>query len=144
MIESIFSNSMNFQRVAGAKQLQVKFKEELENILKLDEAHWALTSIPIEALCADKTFLDFLDGDHNGIIRTDELQDAVRFVLSSYKDFSAVLSGSEILDLNALNEDDPAGSGMKSAAELILEGLGCRESNTISLQQAQGKAQLSI
>ena len=87
MIEKIFSGTMNYQRVAGAKQLQVKVKEDLDNILKLDEAHWALTSIPVEAVCANQTFLDFLDSDHNGIIRTDELQNAVRFVLSSYKDF---------------------------------------------------------
>ena len=141
MIKSIFNGTMNYQRVAGARQLQVKVKEDLDNILKLDEAHWALTSIPVEAVCANQTFLDFLDSDHNGIIRTDELQNAVRFVLSSYKDFSALFAGDETLQLDALNEEDPAGSGMKAAAKLILEGLGCAESTTISLQQAQGKTQ---
>ena len=141
MIEKFFSGTMNYQRVAGARQLQVKVKEDLDNILKLDEAHWALTSIPVEAVCANQTFLDFLDSDHNGIIRTDELQNAVRFVLSSYKDFSALLAGNEILQLDALNEEDSAGSGMKAAAKLILEGLGCADSTTISLEQAQGKTQ---
>ena len=141
MIKSIFNGTMNYQRVAGARQLQVKVKEDLDNILKLDEAHWALTSIPVEAVCANQTFLDFLDSDHNGIIRTDELQNAVRFVLSSYKDFSALLAGNEILQLDALNEEDSAGSGMKAAAKLILEGLGCADSTTISLEQAQGKTQ---
>lgn len=141
MIKSIFNGTMNYQRVAGARQLRVKTKEDLENILKLDEAHWALTSIPVEAVCANQTFLDFLDIDHNGIIRTDELQDAVKFILSSYKDFSAPLSGSDVLALDALNEDDPAGSGMKAAAKLILEGLGTPDAQNISLEQAQGKTQ---
>ena len=141
MMNNFFSGAMNYQRIAGARQLQVKVKEDLENILKLDEAHWALTSIPVEAVCANQTFLDFLDLDHNGIIRTDELQEAVRFVLASYRDHSALLAGSEVLPLDALNEEDPAGAGMKAAAKLILEGLGNAGAGQISLEQSQGKTQ---
>ena len=143
MMSNFFSGAMNYQRIAGARQLQVKVKEDLENILKLDEAHWALTSIPVEAVCANQTFLDFLDLDHNGIIRTDELQEAVRFVLASYKDHSALLAGSEVLPLDALNEEDPAGAGMKAAAKLILDGLGNAGAGQISLEQSQGKTQTS-
>ena len=142
MAYEIFSGSMNFQRVAGARQLQIKEKEDLENILKLDEAHWALTSIPVGVVCANPVFLDFLDLDHNGIIRTDELQDAVRFLLESCKDVSGALKGSDTLELCALNEDSKRGAGMKAAAELILAGLKAEKDDRITLEQAQGKSQV--
>lgn len=136
------SSTMHFCKVAGSAQLIVDSTESLRNVLNLDEAHWALTSLDIDSVCADRKFLNFLDDDRNGIIRPDEIQRAIRFLLDTLKDYTGVNTRSDQLRLDWLNTENPDGAGIREAAELILETLDAQDKSVISIEETRGKVEV--
>ena len=62
-------NTMQFRKIGGSCQLVLAKAENLEQILQLDEAYWAVTAMPVEAAITDPEFLAFLDSDGNKRIR---------------------------------------------------------------------------
>lgn len=127
-----------FSNYGGSYQLTIKTPEDLKKILNLDEALWAATSIPINILNADKKFLEYLDTDNNGRIRTDEIKGAVRWLFSVLKDCSHLSEETEILLLNSINTDIPGGKILKDTAKILLSNLN-EKNNTdrITLTQVR-------
>lgn len=128
-------NTPVFRKVGGAWQLQINTIKDLQRLLTLDAAHWALTSISVETLRFERKFLDFVDIDRNGKIRTDELREAIRFVLAVFRDYSGVESKSDRVSLTALNPEDSNGAAALEAAKLILTNLGRADGEDISISE---------
>ena len=128
-------NTMQFRKIGGSNQLLLAKAENLEQILQLDEAHWAVNAMPLEAVITDPEFLTFLDTDGNGRIRPAELKNAISWLISILRDYRGIDEGSEILHLDAINPDHPEGAVLRGAAELALRNLGAEDRATLSLTQ---------
>ena len=112
-----------FRMIGGGLQLQITGAEDLPNVLALDEAHWAMTGIDVDALRMDRRFLEFVDHDHDGKIRTDEVKAAVKFVLDNFRDLQGVTQRSPFLRVSAINPQAPDGAALISCAQLLLTNL---------------------
>ena len=88
---------MKFRRIGGFYQLNVTDLQDLRYALELDEAHWALNSIDLDSMYTDRQFLNFVDDDHNGMIRADEVKRAIRWYLDRIKPDSDPGAGTDVL-----------------------------------------------
>ena len=136
------ASSARFRRVGGSYQLALDSGAALEGILTLDEAHWAVTSINIDTLRADRQFLEFLDDDHNGQIRTDEVKRAVGWLLELLLDRSGIDRATDELRLDAINRETPEGSAIYDAASLILNNLHRSDAASVTLDEARNEKQI--
>ena len=121
-----------FRMVGGGLQLQIEDAQALRNVLLLDEAWWAMTEVEVDALRFDRRFLDFLDHDHDGRIRTDEIKRAVEFVLTGFRDLSGVLAGDPAVRMSALDPEAPGMADVLRCGRLILHNLGRDEDGALS------------
>jgi len=125
-----------FRNYGGSYQLSIEKGEDLLNVLKLDEAHWAATSVPIEILNCDRKFLEYLDTDRNKRIRTDEVKEGISYILSHLQNPS-VIDGNDELNLSDLNTETENGKLLKNTAEIILANLGIEKKEKINLSQVR-------
>ena len=123
-----------FRIIGGGLQLRVSSAGDLANILTLDEALWAVTSMDIDALRFDRRFLEFIDCDHDNKIRSDEVRKAVQFVLDYFRDLSAVVEGRAELSPDVINPDAPGGVEAVECAGLIMKNLNLPENSGITIQ----------
>ena len=126
-----------FRNYGGSYQLAIRDAGDLEAIGKLDEALWAVTSIPIKALTCDKKFSDYLDTDNNGRIRTDEFKAAQQWLFRILKNYTGISQGSGILNFSDINIDIPEGQKLKAAAERILKNINASNREEITLAQVR-------
>ncbi len=136
------SARLAFRRIGGDFQLRIDGFADLPGVLELDEAFWALNSIDIDTLRLDRRFLEFVDSDHNGKIRTDEVREAVRFVLAALRDGTGVDARCAALRLDAINPDSPDGPKILDAARVVLENIGRAEAEEISLPELQSEKEI--
>lgn len=132
-------NTMRFRKIGGSRQLVLDRAETLEQILALDEALWAVTAMPVEAVIMDKEFLTFLDADGNGRIRPEELKNAIRWLTGVLKDYSGIDQASDTLQLSALNPCHPDAGVLLASALLVLDNLGSEDKTRIQLSQVRDK-----
>ena len=100
---------MIFRKFGGSYQYWVSTPEELPEVLQLDPALWAALSVPVAALNADRKFLTYLDFDANGIIRLDDVENAIKTVRSALRDLKPLAEPAPEIKLSALS--DRAGEG---------------------------------
>ena len=134
--------TQEFRLIGGAWQPVVENFEQLKAVLELDEAWFAITGIDINSLRADRKFLEFLDSDKNGKIRTDEIKDAIKFMAEVLKDGFGFEDESSELALSALNTDSPAGAELLASAKQILNNLGTPDADVITLANVNDEKQI--
>lgn len=134
--------NMIFQKLGGKYQLVIEKSEDLKFIPYLDEAHWIATGAPIESFNCDEKFLQYLDYDKNGRVRTDELKDALTWLFSIISDISILEEKTPVLNLNHINTENEAGTQIKNAAERILANLKAEDKTIINLEQARSNQQI--
>ena len=127
--------NLKFVHIGGSYQPVLSGSSDFQKLLELDDAHWEVTSLTTTSLRTDKRFLDFLDTDRNGLIRTDEVRAALKFMLGVFSDFSGTDAGSDVLKLDAINCDTPDGSAVSAAAKTILLALGKEGASEITLDE---------
>lgn len=133
---------MKFRRIGGFYQLNVTDLQDLRYALELDEAHWALNSIDLDSMYTDRQFLNFVDDDHNGMIRVDEVKRAIRWYLDRIKPDSDPGAGTDVLHLDAINSDTPDGAILSAAARVVLENLGTPDASSLTLSQIRNDKQI--
>ena len=124
---------MTYSKVGGNYQLTVRNFEDLQAVLALDEAFWALNCIDINSLRMDRRFLSFMDSNNDGKIRTDEIRTAVTFLLKYLKNGKGFEEKSAVLNLDDLNETD--GALLLESAKLILNNLGKADARQLTLEE---------
>ena len=129
--------SMIFRKIGGQYQLIIDTPEDLKAIPTLDEALWMCTGAPIESFICDKAFLKYLDSDENGRIRTDEVKDAVTWILSVLSDLKILAVDSEVFPLDAINSTTPEGKQLRLSAERVLANLELKDSKHIKLEHTR-------
>lgn len=133
---------LEFRLIGGAFQPVAESYEKLKTVLELDEAWFAVTGIDIVSLRADQKFLEFLDSDKNGKIRTDEIKSAIAFMLEVLKDGSGYEKRSQVLSLSALNTESKTGAEILESARLVLHNLGKEDAQEISLDDIRDEKQI--
>ena len=136
------STRMRFTRLGGAPQLEINCFEDLQNVLDLDDALWALNSTSIDSLRADRRLLQYIDTDGNGRIRTDEVKEAIRFVLDHLSNGTGVTEQSDTLVFSRLNKKNSDTPAMLIAAKKILESAGVPDRGSISLADLESNPSL--
>ena len=131
------SNPVRMMLIGGSWQLQVNGFRDFKKIADFDVAFWALTGIEISVMRFEQKFLEFVDTDKNGKIRTEEVQKALYFMLDALKDGTGVDNASNVLELAAINDATPTGQAILNAAKVILANLGKEDANSITIDEVR-------
>lgn len=80
------TSNMIFKRYGRSYHLKIETAEDLEHVVKLNEAHWVATGVPTAMISCDRVFLQLLDSGNNGRIMCREVKDAIHWLLSALCD----------------------------------------------------------
>jgi len=115
--------------------MQVENGFDLQEVLTLDEAIWVAMSAPIEAFQCDPHFLQFIDSDANGHIGSEELKQAIRWLLAQLPDHASISEKFEgKICLSEIAADSPIGKALIASAKYILQDLGVEDKEHITLE----------
>lgn len=128
------NNKRIFRKVGGSFQLLLNSPAELEDVLALDPALWAALSAPASVFQTDAKFMQYLEQDGNGMIRLDDVQQAVRFLDERIADWSVLNDVTAVLAPEALT-GKPAGNTMKERLPEVLPEVG----ETVTLQAVSAR-----
>jgi len=128
---------MTFLKYGRSYQLRIEDADDLVHLLHLDESHWMATSAPVAAFTCDPVFLEFVDADRNGRIRSGEVRGAVAWLLHVLADRDRLGSKDGTLRLDDINVSHDEGRKLRSAAERILNNLGKPDENRLSLSEVR-------
>lgn len=127
------SHTWSFFNAGGSRQIRIKSGEDIRNLSKLDKKLFAVLSCPVDSLYFDKKTLSFLDSDSDSQIRRDEVVKAASWTCSLLKNCDTLLHSSDNLILSNINDSNPEGALLLSAAKEILKDLGKADSDKISV-----------
>lgn len=131
-----------FRHIGSCRQPSISCAADMKKIVELDSALWAVNSMPIDSVVADAEFLKFLDSDGNGRVRPDELRNALKWMLGVLKDYSNVNAGSDVLKIDAFNEEHPDSAMLKASFQLILSNMHLDGQETLSLVELRNTASI--
>ncbi|MEN9842137.1 MAG: hypothetical protein RL376_1937 [Verrucomicrobiota bacterium] len=131
----------NFFRIGGFDQVALTSAADLENLHTLDQKLWAALACPVKGLELDEKTLALLDSDKDGRIRAPELLTAIAWAKPYFKDLGVLLSGRDVLPLDAF-ADTAEGRAALASARRILASLGKSGAAAISLADASDTAKL--
>jgi hypothetical protein len=131
------SNPARMMLIGGSWQLEVNGFKDFKKIADFDVAFWALTGIDISVMRFEKKFLEFVDTDKNGKIRTEEVQQALYFMLDALKEGKNVDAASSVLELDDINEATLTGQAILTAAKAILANLGKENATSITIDEVR-------
>ncbi len=133
---------MQIQKTGGDYQLTIEQPDDLANIGELDPAHWMATSAPCGSFTCDQSFLDYLDSDGNGKVRSNEVCDAQAWLFRMLCDRSRLVKGSDVLRLDAIDCSHADGRALRAAAERILANIGAGGGDEITLAQVRNRRRI--
>ena len=125
-----------FFRAGGVDQVRIDTGADAAAIGALDQKLWVALACPTRGIEFDARTLDLIDADKDGRIRAPEMIDAVAWTVALLKDAETLARGGDSLALDAIDEANPLGSGIRASAEAILHRLGKSGAAEISLQDA--------
>ncbi len=128
---------MHFKQYGKTFQLRIETAEDLEAVLKLDASHWVATSAPTDVFRCDSKFIKLLDPDDSKRIHTEEMKEAIRWILAVLSDRSQLRKRTNHVPLAALNQSTPEGAEVADSAAYVLKMLGREEETTISLKRVR-------
>ena len=133
---------MILQKLGGDYQPVLNEPENLLSICNLDEAHWMATSAPTDSFTCDPVFLNYMDTDQNGRIRSSEVKAAQQWLFQMLTDCSHLGEKTPVLNLDAIDVSHDQGKGLKKAAERILVNLGIQGGREITLDQVRNRQKI--
>jgi hypothetical protein len=132
----------HFFRAGGFDQVKLETGADLMNLDQLDQKLWVALACPIAGLEFDPKTAALLDTDHDGRIRAPEVIAAVKWAGALLKDHDLLIKGGDSLPLTAINEANPEGAEILTAAKHILDRLGRPKADAICLADAADAGQL--
>lgn len=125
------THQWRFFRSGGFDQVRLDRIEDWQHLDQLDPKLWAALSCPVKGLEFDSRTLSYLDADHDGRVRIDDVKAAVRWSLQLLKHKEVLLSGQE-LPLAAIDTHTVEGQTLFSSAKRILVNLGKADAHSLS------------
>jgi len=126
-----------FDHHGHAYHLKIENVADLKLILDLDEAHWVATNAPIETINTDPVFLQLLDEDLDGRIRTTELKKGIVWLLEHLQDTSGIKPGNKVLDIEAIQLTASQGKRIQESALKILKKRESKGRSLINLLEVR-------
>lgn len=133
---------MILQKLGGDYQPVLNRPEDLASLCKLDEAHWMATSAPTQSFTCDPVFLNYMDTDQNGRIRSSEVKSAQQWLFQMLTDRGRLGEKTSVLNLDAIDVSHDQGKGLRKAAERILANLGFDGGREITLDQVRNRQKI--
>ena len=124
------AHQWRFFRSGGFDQVKLDKIEDWQDLANLDPKLWAALSCPVKGLEFDPRTMAYLDGDHDGRVRIDEIKAAVSWALSVLAKPEVLLSGSE-LPLSAICTQNETGQKLLASAKRILQNLGKADASAL-------------
>ncbi len=128
------AHKWRFFRSGGFDQVRLETGADVESLGTLDPKLWAALSCPTSNLEFDDKTLEFIDTDHDGHIRVPEIIAAVEWVSSVLKNPGDLTSGSEALQLSAIDDSTPEGAALLASARQILLNIGKKDEEAITVE----------
>jgi len=128
---------MHFKRYGKTHQLRLDTPDDLREILGLDQSFWVATSAPACVFRCDPKFTALLDHDGTGRITTNEVQEAVRWLLDLLRDCNRFGEGTDVLALSAVNPDAEPAKAVLESARYVLDKVDAEKRDTISLREVR-------
>lgn len=126
------AHQWRFFRSGGFDQVKLDKIADWQQLDRLDPKLWAALSCPVQGLEFDSRTLSYLDSDHDGRVRIDEVKAAVSWALSVLQQPEVLLSG-EALPLGAINSNNEAGQTLLASAKRILQNLGKSDASSLTV-----------
>ncbi len=126
------AHQWRFFRSGGFDQVRLDKIEDWQQLATLDPKLWAALSCPVKGLELDPRMMAYLDDDHDGRVRIDEVKAAVAWALSVLQRPEVLLTGTE-LPLSAICTQSEAGQKLLASAKRILQNLGKPDATALSI-----------
>jgi len=130
-----------FFRAGGFDQVKLETGDDLMNLDQLDQKLWVALACPIAGLEFDPGTAALIDTDHDGRIRAPEVIAAVKWAGALLKDPDLLVRGGDSIALAAIDEANPDGAELLTAAKHVLNRLGRPQAGSISLADAADAGQ---
>ena len=101
-----------FENIGGSFQFRAANAADLKKILAIDPTAWAALCVPVASLNGDQAFFNALDSDRNGLIQTQEVKNAITWLLNLLADTTAVDNAKDTLAISDLNTAHPDGCAL--------------------------------
>jgi len=124
---------MIFRNFGGIQQYVISDAADLARIDQLDPALWAATSAPLRDFQCDPAVLAHLDPEGTGRIRVDQLVAGRDWLFSRLAQRQRIAERSDVLRLDDLAAETPAGALLKQAAEHVVTQLGLADKGLLTL-----------
>ncbi|WP_205126719.1 hypothetical protein [Nitrincola tibetensis] len=144
MLSSLVTGSYpwRFFRSGGFDQVQIENADDLKHLSELDQKLWSVLACPTVGLEFDPRTLALLDSDGDGRIRAPEIIRAVRWAIKVLKTPDILFEEGDRLPLEAINHEDEEGAKLLATAEQILQYLGKRDADVITIEDVSDTTQL--
>ena len=122
-----------FTSVGGAVRVKIDSGADIAHLGELDRKLWTVLSCPSKNLEFDQKALDYIDIDHDGNIRVDEVIATAEWLTGCLKDPELLLSRGTEIPFSAFDEENPEGAKLLASAKQILANLGL-EKDSIAIE----------
>ncbi len=133
------AHQWRFFRSGGFDQVRLDKIADWQQLNTLDPKLWAALSCPVQGLEFDRRTMAYLDTDHDGRVRIDEVKAAVSWALSVLQQPEVLLSGEE-LPLGAINSNNEAGQKLLASAKRMLQNLGKSDATSLTVDDTADMA----
>jgi len=133
----VLSSKLTFRRFGRTHHLKLDTAADLPGVLELDEALWVATSMPTHSIQCNMELMQLIDKNHDGRIHTEEIKEAIDWLLKNLRDKSGIDHASDTLELAAINVDHDQGQAILESCKKMLVDLGMPDSHRITLDQIQ-------
>lgn len=132
----------SFFRAGGVDQVVLGNGQDLAHLAELDAKLWLALSCPARGLEFEARTLDLVDTDHDGQIRPAEVLAAVRWASEVFRNLDDLFKGEAKVALAAIRDDSEAGKAVLDEARRILDMVGRKNADAITLDDVTGAGKI--
>ncbi|MSU66414.1 MAG: hypothetical protein EXS38_10005 [Opitutus sp.] len=138
------AHAWNFIGTGGLDQVALASGADLLALDQLDQKLWVALSCPVKSLELDEKTLALIDTDGDGRIRVPELLAAVKWAAARLADPGALLQGSAVLPLIAINPATDDSKILLASARQIFVNFGKKDATAtaIAVDEAANTAKI--
>jgi len=126
-----------FTRCGGITRVDISTAEDIKHLPELDKKMWTVLSCPVCDLEIDPKSLRYMDADHDGHIRIEEVKSVAKWLCNVYKDLKPVMEQYDHLPLEFINQESEEGKQIYDAAKAILTQLGQKDDDLSMADSAE-------
>lgn len=118
------SYDWKFAQVGGVTRVKIETGDDIAHLPELDQKLWTVLSCPVKGLEIDEKTLEFMDTDHDGKIRVNEVVETTKWLTSVLKTPDLLLKQEGRIALSDIDCSTDDGQKLYNSAKQILKNLG--------------------